>query len=92
MTFLVFDVEILFLTFLSPFELSSTASLDRIERGLSERSEFRSDRSKLKRAEQPKANDVGAAFLWFVSFAVKRNELAHEVRKTQPTTNIKSIK
>ena len=39
-----------------------------IARGLSERSEFRSARSKLKRTETPKANTVGWAFFWYLFF------------------------
>jgi hypothetical protein len=61
----------------TPFVLSSTGSLDRIKREdcLSEASSAAPDLS--RSAQSSRRPTLGAAFLWFVSFAVKRNELAH---------------
>ncbi|MFC1630489.1 hypothetical protein ACFL2N_00960 [Pseudomonadota bacterium] len=52
---------------------------------MSERSEFRSSRSTLKRTETPQANTVGWPFFWTLFFGhAKKKSLAHKGRNTKP--------
>ncbi|MGB5767781.1 MAG: hypothetical protein WBM38_13685, partial [Arenicellales bacterium] len=63
------------------------------ERGLSERSEFRSARCKLKRTEQPQANTAGWPFFWtlFFGHSKKRVSPYRAKNKVKPNCRLKKV-